>query len=93
MRLIIGRNPVLEALNSDKKIERIYVQKKDGKKNNGEIIALAKKRSIVIKEVDKSKLDSMSSGGSHQGVAAELEDFKYSTSVASMLNFIFSFSS
>lgn len=78
MRLIIGKNPVLEALNSDKKIERIYVLKKDGK-NNGSIIALAKKRRIIIKEVDKAKLDSMSSGGSHQGVAAELEDFKYST--------------
>jgi 23S rRNA (guanosine2251-2'-O)-methyltransferase len=79
MRLIIGRNPVLEALNSDKKIERIYVQKKDGKNNNRSIIVLAKKRRIIINEVDKSKLDSMSSGGSHQGVAAELEDFKYST--------------
>ncbi|SHJ57955.1 23S rRNA (guanosine2251-2'-O)-methyltransferase [Dethiosulfatibacter aminovorans DSM 17477] len=79
MRLIIGKNPVLEALNSDKKIERIYVLKKDGKNNNGSIIAMAKKRRITIKEVDKSKLDAMSSGGSHQGVAAELEDFKYST--------------
>ncbi|NLZ45422.1 MAG: 23S rRNA (guanosine(2251)-2'-O)-methyltransferase RlmB [Clostridiales bacterium] len=67
--LIIGRNPVLEALKSEKKIDKIFV---DSAASGSivHIIKLAKDRGIVVKNVTPQKLDGMSHNGVHQGVIA-----------------------
>jgi 23S rRNA (guanosine2251-2'-O)-methyltransferase len=42
------------------------------------ILALAKEKKIVVKEVDRKKLDQITQTGSHQGVIAQVTPFKYS---------------
>ncbi|MHC1685605.1 MAG: 23S rRNA (guanosine(2251)-2'-O)-methyltransferase RlmB [Clostridiaceae bacterium] len=75
--LIEGRNGVMEALKSDKSIESIVVAKGNITGSLSAIIAMAKEKKIVIKEVDKKKLDSMAQTGNHQGVIAKVTPFKY----------------
>ena len=67
--LIIGRNPVIEALKAKKNIDTIYVSKEGGG-SIGLICKMAKEQGIVVKNVDDKKLSQMSEGGAHQGVVA-----------------------
>ena len=76
--IIIGRNPVYEALKSKRPIINIMIAK--GKEGAlAHIIALAKKQDIVIKEVDAKKLDYMTGSAVHQGVCAVCAVKEYST--------------
>ncbi|MBR0413623.1 MAG: 23S rRNA (guanosine(2251)-2'-O)-methyltransferase RlmB [Clostridia bacterium] len=68
--LIIGRNPITEALKAGREFNQLFVARGERSGSIGRIIALAKDRGIPIKEVDAKKLDYMSGGGVHQGVAA-----------------------
>ncbi len=76
---VVGRNPVIELLKTDKQIDKLYVLKGDLKGSITKIIAMAKEKNIIIQEVDKKKLDSMAEGNAHQGVAALVTGFEYST--------------
>ena len=75
--LIIGRNAVMEALKSKKTIEALYITNGPREGSINVIINLAKENRIVLKEVDKKKLDSMSDGSVHQGVIARITPYKY----------------
>ncbi|MBX7280564.1 23S rRNA (guanosine(2251)-2'-O)-methyltransferase RlmB [Clostridium chauvoei] len=75
--LIVGRNAVMEVLKSDRTIECLYIAKGDVEGSIKAIINLAREKSIVIKEVDRKKLDSMSEGANHQGTIALVTPFKY----------------
>lgn len=75
--LIEGRNAVIEALRSDRTIESVLVAKGDMTGSISIVLAIAKEKGIVIKEVDRKKLDSMSVTGSHQGVIAIVTPYKY----------------
>lgn len=77
--LIIGRNAVLEFLKSGREIENILVAKGEREGSITRIIALAREKGIVIKNVDRKKLDFMSAGANHQGVAANVPAHNYST--------------
>ncbi len=66
--LIIGRNPVIEALKADKLIDTIFVNREGGG-SLSLIIKMAKEKEIVVKEVSEQKLSNMTSGA-HQGVIA-----------------------
>lgn len=68
--IIVGRNPVSEALRGGCEIDRILVSK--GEKNGAVvgILAKAKKKNIPIKEVDPRKLDYTSGHANHQGIIA-----------------------
>lgn len=83
---IFGRNAVLESLQSDRTIEKIYILNKDLKGSINKIIAKAKDKNIVISHIDKNKLEKMANGVVHQGVCAIVSDFKYS-SVEEILSF------
>ena len=76
---IFGRNAVLEALESDKKVEKIYILKGDLKGSINKIIGKAKANGILISEIDKHKLENMADGVVHQGVCALISSFEYST--------------
>ena len=52
---IFGRNAVLEALESDRKVEKIYILKGDLKGSINKIIGKAKANGILISEIDKHK--------------------------------------
>ncbi len=76
--LLIGRNPVIEALRSGRAMERILVQ--DGSGGSiGKILSLAKKRGISVQRTDKTHLDQIAGGGAHQGVAAFVSAHEYAT--------------
>lgn len=75
--LIEGRNAVIEALKSDRTIEQILVAKGDTEGSINVIIALAKDKRVVVKEVDRKKLDQMSVSKAHQGVIAIVTPYKY----------------
>lgn len=76
---IVGRNPVLELLKTEKQIDKIYVLRGDLKGSIKKILGIAKDKGIIIQEVDKIKLDEFSKGQVHQGVAALVTGFEYST--------------
>ena len=67
----------MEALKNDKTIEALYLSNGSREGSINQIINLAKKNKIVIKEADKKKLDSMSAGMVHQGVIAKITPYKY----------------
>lgn len=75
--LIIGRNAAMEALKSNKTIEALYVTNGPKEGSINAIINLAKDKKIVIKEVDKKKLDLMAAGNVHQGVIARITPYEY----------------
>lgn len=75
--LFIGRNAVLELLKSEREIDKLYIQKGEREGSITLIVAKAIENKIPIVEVDKRRLDSMSSGGVHQGVAATASETAY----------------
>ncbi|MGL5244634.1 MAG: 23S rRNA (guanosine(2251)-2'-O)-methyltransferase RlmB [Sarcina sp.] len=77
--LVEGRNAVIELLKTDKTIEQLFVANGKLEGSINKIIALAKEKKIVVKEVDRKKLDFMSETGAHQGVIAQITPFKYSS--------------
>lgn len=75
--IVEGRNAVLELLNSDRDINKIFVQNGEKHGSINKIIAIAKENKIVVTEVEKSKLDLMSKTNNHQGVIAVVPPFNY----------------
>ncbi|QAA30802.1 23S rRNA (guanosine(2251)-2'-O)-methyltransferase RlmB [Clostridium manihotivorum] len=76
--IVEGRNAVIEALKSDRTIEQILIASGNMEGSINKVIAIAREKKIVIKEVDRKKLDSISETGAHQGVIAIVTPFKYS---------------
>lgn len=66
--LIIGRNPVLEALRAGRPIDSVYISGEGGSLSL--IARLAKEQGAVVKEAGRQKLDEISGGAAHQGVIA-----------------------
>ncbi len=83
--MIIGRNPVYEALKNGKELNKILIAKGNRSSIINEIISKAKNRGTIIKEVDKIKLDKMTSSAVHQGIIAFASAHSYS-SVEDILN-------
>ncbi|MFD3155597.1 23S rRNA (guanosine(2251)-2'-O)-methyltransferase RlmB [Haloimpatiens sp. FM7330] len=75
--LIEGRNAIKEILKTGRTIEYIMISKGQKSGSINDIIKFAKKNKIVIKEVDKRKLDQISETGSHQGIIAVVTPYKY----------------
>lgn len=76
--LIEGRNAVMEALKSNNvTIEQIFVLDGNISGSINTIFAIAKEKHIVVKKVDKRKLDRISQTGVHQGVIAKVTPYKY----------------
>lgn len=76
--IVEGRNAVIETLKSGRTIEQILIAKGDLSGSINMILALAKEKKIVVKEVDRKKLDQVSMTGAHQGVIAQVTPFVYS---------------
>ena len=72
-----GRNAVLELLESDRDINKIFIS--DGERHGyiNKIIALAKEKKVIINEVSKAKLNQMSQTENNQGVIAIVPPFNY----------------
>lgn len=74
--IIYGKNAVTEALKAEKSIDTIYIVKSAQGMN--QIIALAKKQGVVIKEITDEKLRAMC-GDKHGSVGAALSAVEYAT--------------
>lgn len=77
--LIIGRNPVSEAISSSRPIDSVLVSKGNITGSIVGIIAKAKEKKITIKEVDSKKLDFMTGHQNHQGIIAIAAVKEYSS--------------
>lgn len=77
--LIIGRNAVIELLKSGREIENILIAKGEREGSINRIISMAREKGVVVKNVDRKKLDFMCANGNHQGVAANVPAHSYST--------------
>jgi 23S rRNA (guanosine2251-2'-O)-methyltransferase len=77
MKVIVGRKPVLEAINSNEEIDQVYIL--FGQKGNivDAIRAASKKRSIKCNLVPYEKFNSLVQHQNHQGVAAVISDQKF----------------
>ena len=77
MATIEGRNPVIEAIKNDREIDKIMIANSAKEGSIKKIIGMAKEKNIVIQYVDKHKLDEVSTSHSHQGVIAQVSEYKY----------------
>lgn len=77
MANIEGRNPVIEAIKSDREIDKILIANSAKEGSIKKIIGMAKDKNIIIQYVDKHKLDEVSTSHSHQGVIAYASEHKY----------------
>ena len=74
--VIIGRNPLMEALKNDREIEKILI----GKGAEGsvtKIVGMAKDKGIPLYQSDKLTLDRIACGRPHQGVIAYASAYSY----------------
>lgn len=72
-----GRNSVLELLETDRDINKIFIQSGEKHGSINKIIAIAKQRKILITEIDKNKINQMATSDNHQGVIAIVPPFDY----------------
>jgi len=79
MNLIIGRKPVLEAINSGDELEQIFILYGQQGTVITAIRIAAKKRGIKCTEVPFQKFNSLSSHQNTQGIIAVKSDQKYSS--------------
>ena len=80
--LIVGRNAVLEALQSGRAVDCVWIARGERSGSIGKILRLCREKGVVVKDVDEKKLSFACGHANHQGVAAwaaahsyaELED-------------------
>ena len=72
-----GRNAVIELLESDRDINKIFVSNKEKNGSINKIIAMAKEKKIIVSEVNRAKLEQMACSDNHQGVIAIVPPFDY----------------
>lgn len=65
-----GRNPVLEALNHNRTIDKILVRKGGIEGTLKVIVAKAREKGIVVQEIDREKMSAVSRSNNNQGVIA-----------------------
>lgn len=75
--ILCGRNPIREALKSDRDIEKLLVQKGELSGSAKEIVQLAKEKKIPVQEVEKNRMDEIAEH--HQGLIAYASAYQYST--------------
>ncbi|HEX9976430.1 MAG TPA: 23S rRNA (guanosine(2251)-2'-O)-methyltransferase RlmB [Dehalococcoidales bacterium] len=84
VEVIIGRNPLLEALKAGRPISKILLEKSTSsyspaKGKMAEIVLLAQAKRIPVEYVERAALDWQSSTGAHQGVVAYAASKEYVT--------------
>ena len=73
VNLIIGRNPVKEALRANR-VLKVFITNNFSDKD---INLLLQEKKPYIKVVNQGELDSKSNGGVHQGIVAEIKPYEY----------------
>ena len=66
--LVVGRNAVREVLRAGRDIEKLLVARGEQNGSMRELLNLAKENNVIVREVDRRKLDELAPN--HQGIAA-----------------------
>lgn len=74
--MIIGKNPVMEALKSGREINKILISDQLNQQMERDIHQAANKRKVVVQNVPRKKLDQMTEGR-HQGLIAYVAAYDY----------------
>lgn len=77
--IIEGRNALIEALNSDRQIDKLFVLDSSENKSLSPLVARCREKGADIIKCDRKRLDRMSKTGAHQGVIAYLSACEYKT--------------
>lgn len=75
--ILIGRNPVMEAIKSGRGIIKI-IALKDAEGSIKKILGMARDMNIPVQTADRAVLDRAAYGGPHQGIVAHVSDYEYS---------------
>lgn len=76
LEVVAGRNPVTEALNGERDVERVFIA--DGAEGSvSKIVAIAREQGVIVDFVPKEKIDAMAPGAKHQGVVAKVSEYSY----------------
>lgn len=75
--IIVGRNAVMEALSAGVELDKLFISDRQHAGSMNKIIAVAKERGVVVKQVNDQKLRGLSGGDNHQGVVATASCVRY----------------
>lgn len=73
---IIGKNPVIEALKSERDINKILIAEGSQSGQMQQVIGMAKEANVMVQFVPRKKIDQLSEGN-HQGVVAQVAAYEY----------------
>lgn len=76
--LIIGRNPVVEALKSGRSVNKVMISEQVNQRTQWQLEELSKKAGTIVQKVPKSRLTQLSDGN-HQGVVAYVAAYQYAS--------------
>ncbi len=77
MELIFGRRPVAEALRAGGRVDTLLVARGARGPELREILELARRSGVSLRQVPVAALDRLASNGQHQGVVAEVAEYHY----------------
>lgn len=77
--LLIGRNPVLEALKNDRPVDKLLVAAGAREGSINKILGMARDRRIPVLQTARATLDRLAAGRPHQGVIAYVSAYAYAT--------------
>ncbi|WP_059105420.1 23S rRNA (guanosine(2251)-2'-O)-methyltransferase RlmB [Shouchella shacheensis] len=77
--MIIGKNPVIEAIKSGHTIHKLWIADNSGKGQMGKLITLAKQHGVIIQNAPKRKLEQLVGNANHQGVVASVAAYEYAS--------------
>ena len=80
--LVYGKNVVNEILNGDTKIYKVFL---DNNFKDEDLLSKINKLNLKKFHIDKNKLDKMCNNSSNQGIALDIEEYKY-LSIESIIN-------
>ena len=75
--LIFGIRAIIEALDSEKSLNRVFIQRGLNNKNGFELIKKLNKKSIEISYVPIEKLNRLSKNNNHQGAVAQISPVEF----------------
>jgi len=85
---IYGRNPVIEAIENDQKIEKVFLQSTMHGDFEVQVRNACKDRDIPLTKVPFRKLNDLSRGKNHQGIVAFISPVDY-TNVSDLIPLLF----
>lgn len=76
--LIIGRNPVMEALKSGRSVNKVIISEQLNATTKKQLERDSKKAGTIIQQVPKSRLNQLTQGN-HQGIIAYVASYQYAS--------------